>query len=121
MADVRLLEDLPMKKATNLRAWFAVVALALCALALSACSKDEENKNAAATTNRNSAAPNTNAAPNVNAAPNANTTPTANTNTSANANRAATTTGQQHTVLIDTTMGKIKIELLDKDARSEER
>ena len=91
-----------MKKVTSLRAALAVVAIALFALALSACSNNEANKNTA-TTNRNSAAPNTNTAP-----------PPANTN--ANANQAAATTGQKHTVLIETTMGKIRIELLDKEA-----
>ena len=93
-----------MKKVTSLRAWLAVVAVALVALALSACSNNEANKNTAATTNRNSAAPNANTAP----------PPAANSN--ANANQAAATTGQKHTVLIETTMGKIRIELLDKDA-----
>jgi len=97
-----------MNKPTNLRAGLAVIAVALCALALSACSNNEGNKNTAATANRNSAASNANTAPAT----------AANTNTSANANQAAAaaTTGQKHMVLIDTTMGKIKIELLDKDA-----
>jgi cyclophilin family peptidyl-prolyl cis-trans isomerase len=106
MAAARLLEDSPMKKITRLRAWLAVVAVALFALALSACSNNDANKNTAATTNRNSAAPNTNTAP----------PPAANNNTTANANQAAATTGQKHTVLIETGMGKIRIELLDKDA-----
>jgi cyclophilin family peptidyl-prolyl cis-trans isomerase len=90
-----------MNRTTNRRAWLAVVIVALCALALSACSSNEGNKNTA-TTNKNSAAPNTNSAP----APAANS----------NANQAAATTGQKHTVLIETGMGKIRIELLDKDA-----
>jgi cyclophilin family peptidyl-prolyl cis-trans isomerase len=92
-----------MNKTNNLRAWLAVVAVALIALAMSACSSNEGNKNTAAT-NRSSAAPN------------ANTTPAATANSNTSANQAAATTGQQHIVLIDTTMGKIKIELLDKDA-----
>lgn len=91
-----------MKKITRLRAGLAVVAVALFALALSACSNNDANKNTA-TANRNSATPNTNTAP----------PPAA---TTANANQAAATTGQKHTVLIETTMGKIRIELLDKDA-----
>jgi cyclophilin family peptidyl-prolyl cis-trans isomerase len=102
MAAARLLEDSPMKKITRLRAGLAVVAVALFALALSACSSNDANKNTA-TTNRNSATPNTNTAP----------PPAA---TTANANQAAATTGQKHTVLIETGMGKIRIELLDKDA-----
>jgi cyclophilin family peptidyl-prolyl cis-trans isomerase len=114
VAAARLSEDSPMKKTSNPRARLAALALALLALALSACSGDGGNKNTAPA-NRNSAAPNANTAPapaaNANAAPAA-----ANTNTAANANKAAAATGQPHTVLLDTTAGKIKIELLDKDA-----
>jgi cyclophilin family peptidyl-prolyl cis-trans isomerase len=86
---------------TSRRAWLAA-AIALFAFALSACSGNEANKNTAATPNRNSATPNANTAPPA--------TPTA------NANQAAAITGQKHTVLIETGMGKIRIELLDKDA-----
>jgi cyclophilin family peptidyl-prolyl cis-trans isomerase len=101
-----------MNRMTSPRAWLAAVALALVALALSACSNNDSNKNTAATANRNSAAPNANTAP----APTANTNTPANANTAANANQAAATNGQKHAVLIETTAGKIKIELLDKDA-----
>ncbi len=89
-----------MNQMTHWRAWLAVIAVTFCALALSACSSDEGNKNTA-TSNRNSAATPTNPAPPP---------------TTANANQAAATTGQKHTVLLDTTAGKIKIELLDHDA-----
>jgi cyclophilin family peptidyl-prolyl cis-trans isomerase len=106
MAAARLLEDSSMNRTTRLRAWLAVVAVALFALALSACSSNEGNKNTAATANQNSATPNANSAPAA----------TANTNTPANANQAAATPGQKHTALIETAMGKIRIELLDKDA-----
>ncbi|MEN3334971.1 MAG: peptidyl-prolyl cis-trans isomerase [Blastocatellia bacterium] len=95
-----------MNRMTNRRTWLAVVFVALCALVMSACSSNEGNQNTAATANKNSAAPTPTPAP------------AANTNTTANANQAAATpaTGQKHTVLIDTTMGKIRIELLDKEA-----
>ena len=94
-----------MNQSISPRVWLAAVALALVALALSACSNND-NKNTAATANRNSAAPNASTAP----------APVANTNTTANANTTAATTGQKHTVTIETTAGKIKFELLDKDA-----
>jgi len=96
-----------MNRLLHRRAWLAVFALALCALALSACSSNEGNTNTAntAASNRNSASPP------------ATPTPTpANTNATANANQAAATAGQKHTVVLDTTAGKIRIELLDKDA-----
>jgi cyclophilin family peptidyl-prolyl cis-trans isomerase len=100
LAAARFLEDSVMNQMTHWRAGLAVIAVAFCALTLSACSSDEGNKNTA-TSNRNSAAPPTSTAP----------PPTA-----TNANQAAATTGQKHTVLLDTTAGKIKIELLDRDA-----
>ncbi len=99
-----------MNKTIRLRAWLAVVAVALIAVALSACSSNGGNQNTAATANRNSAAPNANTAPATN------TNTTANANTTATPNQTAATAGQKHTVTIDTTAGKIKIELLDKDA-----
>jgi cyclophilin family peptidyl-prolyl cis-trans isomerase len=99
-----------MTKITTLRAWLAVFALTLLALSLAACSSEEANKNAA---NRNGVAPNANTAP-APAATNSNTT--ANTNATANANQSAATAGQKHTATIETTMGKIRFELLDKDA-----
>ena len=91
-----------MNHLSNLRAWLALVGVALCALVLGACSSSEENRNAA-TANRNSAAP-----------PAPQPAPAANTNATANANQAAP--GKKRTAVIDTTMGKITIELLDKDA-----
>ncbi|HJQ23169.1 MAG TPA: peptidylprolyl isomerase [Blastocatellia bacterium] len=96
-----------MNRMTHWRLGLALFALALCALALSACSSNESNTNTtnAAASNRNSAAPTATPTP----AP-------ANTNTTANTNQAAATTGQKHTVVLDTTAGKIRIELLDKDA-----
>ena len=95
-----------MNQMTHWRVGLAVIALAFCALALSACSSNQGNTNTAntAASNRNGTAP---------------VIPTpapANTNTTANANQAAATPGQKHTVLLDTTAGKIRIELLDKDA-----
>jgi cyclophilin family peptidyl-prolyl cis-trans isomerase len=99
-----------MTKTTRPRTWLAVVALALLALSLAACSSEDANKNATAS-NRNSVAPNANTA----TAP-TNSNATANTNTTANANQAATTPGQKHTVTIETSVGKITFELLDKDA-----
>jgi cyclophilin family peptidyl-prolyl cis-trans isomerase len=94
-----------MNRTTHWRTWLAVVAVALCALALSACSSNDGNKNTAAPGNRNSAVP-------VTPQP----APAANTNSTANANQAAATNAQKHTVVLDTTAGTIKIELLDKDA-----
>ncbi len=90
-----------MNRMTHWRLGLAAFALALCALALSACSSNESNTNTtnAAASNRNSAAP-----------------PATPTPAPANANQAAATTGQKHTVVLDTTAGKIRIELLDKDA-----
>lgn len=99
-----------MTRTTTLRTWLAMFALAVLALSLVACSSEEANKNA---TNRNSAAPNANTAP-APAATNSNTA--ANANTTANANPSAAPAGQKHTVTIETAMGKIRFELLDKDA-----
>jgi cyclophilin family peptidyl-prolyl cis-trans isomerase len=82
-----------MNQTTHRRARLALVAVALFALFLSACSNGE-NKNTAAPANTNSAAqPASPATPNQPAASN-----------------------QLHTVVLETTMGKITIELLDKDA-----
>jgi cyclophilin family peptidyl-prolyl cis-trans isomerase len=99
-----------MTKTITLRAWLAIFALTALALSFVACSSEEANKNAA---NRNGVAANANTAP-APAAANSNTT--ANTNTTANANQAAATAGQKHTVTIETAMGRIRFELLDKDA-----
>ena len=106
-----------MTRTINPRARLVALVVALAALALSACSSEDANKNAA---NRNAAAPNANTAP----APvaNANTNTTANANATATANPTATanntpaTPGQTHTATVETALGKIKIELLDKDA-----
>jgi cyclophilin family peptidyl-prolyl cis-trans isomerase len=107
LAAARVSEDLRMNQMTHWRVGLAVIALAFCALILSACSSNQGNTNTAntAASNRNSTAPLVIPTP----AP-------ANTNTTANTNQAAATPGQKHTVLLDTTAGKIRIELLDKDA-----
>ena len=102
-----------MDKAINLRGGIVAAAIAVLALVLSACSDNNANKNATpvASTNTSPNAP----APAANTNSSLNPVPAANTNTStaaaSNANAA-----QAHTFVIDTTMGKIKIELLDKDA-----
>jgi cyclophilin family peptidyl-prolyl cis-trans isomerase len=110
-----------MTRTIHPRARLAALVVALAALALSACSSEDANKNAA---NRNAAAPNANTASapviNANTNPPANVNATANANQSANANKTAnankSAAGQTHTATIETSLGKIKIELLDKDA-----
>jgi len=82
-----------------------LAALALFAFALSACSDNADNRN---TGNRNTAPPQP-AASNNNAA-------TANSNQKPANSNAAATAQKANTVSIETSEGKIKVELLDKDA-----
>lgn len=105
------------KQRARLPLW--LVALALCAFALSACSDKADNQNTAnntaspkpALSNSNAATANSNqATANSNAA-------TANSNQkAANSNSTAATAQKAQTATIETSEGKIKIELLDKDA-----
>lgn len=88
------------------RIWLLIISVALVAFAMTACESKTENQNAQPNaTNANQNAPV--ATQNQNAA----LPPTANANQS-----ATSTNAKMHTVTIDTTAGKIKIELLDKDA-----
>jgi peptidyl-prolyl cis-trans isomerase B (cyclophilin B) len=89
-----------------------LVALALFAFALSACSDKADNQNTAnsntvspkpATNNSNTATANSNAA-------------TANSNQKAANSNSAATAQNAHTATIETSEGRIKVELLDKDA-----
>jgi peptidyl-prolyl cis-trans isomerase B (cyclophilin B) len=82
-----------------------LAALALFAFALSACSDNADNRN---TGNRNTAPPQP-AASNSNAA-------TANSNQKPANSNAAATAQKANTVTLETSEGKIKVELLDKDA-----
>ena len=94
-----------------------LAALALFAFALSACSDNTDNRNAA---NRNTASPptaanNSNAAPANSNAANGNAA-TANSNQKPANSNAAATAQKASTMTIETSEGKIKVELLDKDA-----
>jgi cyclophilin family peptidyl-prolyl cis-trans isomerase len=94
------------------RASLLMISVAALALALAACESKPESNNAPAAGNRSAQSPapaaNQSAAPsaNQNAAPPA----------TANSNQAAAASQKNHTATIETTAGKIKIELLDKDA-----
>ncbi|HKS40986.1 MAG TPA: peptidylprolyl isomerase [Blastocatellia bacterium] len=95
------------------RTLLLMISVALFAFTMAACESKPENQNAnqnarPSAANANQAAP---ATANQNVTP-----PAANANV-ANANQAATAASQKtHTVTIDTSAGRIKIELLDKDA-----
>lgn len=98
------------KAPANLRSrtWLLMVSVALFAFTMAACESKPENQNA--NQNARSSAANANQA--ATATANQNAAPPA-----ANANQAATAANQKtHTVTIDTSAGRIKIELLDKDA-----
>lgn len=92
------------------RTLLLMISVALVAFAMAACESKPENQNANQNARPNAA--NTNQSPPV-ATANQNAAPPA-----ANANQSApvASNAKAHTVTIDTTEGKIKIELLDKDA-----
>ncbi len=92
------------------RALLLMISVALLAFTMAACESKPENQNAnqnarSGAANANQATP---ATANQNAAP-----PAANANQAAPATAASQKT---HTVTIDTSAGRIKVELLDKDA-----
>jgi peptidyl-prolyl cis-trans isomerase B (cyclophilin B) len=89
-----------------------LVALALFAFSLSACSDKAENQN---TANSNTTSPKP-AANNSNATMANSNGATANSNQKAANSNSAATAQNAHTATIETSEGKIKVELLDKDA-----